>query len=64
MIDLTEAKARVERYRQSWLLEAGKVTRTVSSGERVPDGYWQAEYKARALYTSAAAFVAALEDAP
>ncbi len=63
MIDLTEAKARVDRYRADWLRERDKRDRAVNSGERLPDHYWQAEYRAKALYASAAAFVEALEDA-
>ena len=59
------ARARVDRYREAW--EAAKVDRDravadcVKDHAHLPDNYWQAEHRARALYGSALQLLDALE---
>lgn len=65
-IDFREAaKAVAERKRQEWLVLKAKRDRAVAECARdhahLPDNYWQAEFRAEAIYRSAALLVELLE---
>jgi|SRR6185295_6779943 len=59
-------RARVDRYREAWEKARAARDRTLADAIKdkvvLPDHYWQAEHRARALYGSALMLLEALDD--